>query len=123
MSHEQATLIGAGLSRPDAVDKVQGAARFADDLVFPGMLHGAVVRSPHPHAKILRIDLSPILEDPDVHCVVTHEDVPGDNVVHVVYDDQPALASDIVRYVGEPVALVAATTRRAAKRAQVGRRR
>jgi len=114
---KRATLIGAGVPRPDAVDKVRGEARFADDLAFPGMLHGAVVRSPHPHARVLRIDPSAALEDPDVVCVVTHEDVPGANVVHVIYDDQPALAADTVRYVGEPVALVAATSRRAAKRA------
>jgi len=111
------TLIGASVPRPDAVDKVRGTARYADDLVFPGMLHGAVVRSPLPHARILRIDPSAALTDPDVVCVATHQDVPGANVVHVVYDDQPALATDVVRYVGEPVALVAATTRRAARRA------
>ena len=110
-------LIGASVPRPDAVDKVRGEARFADDLAFPGMLHGAVIRSPHPHAKIVRIDPSDALDDPDVACVATHDDVPGANVVHVIYDDQPALASDTVRYVGEPVALVAATSRRAAKRA------
>jgi len=111
------TLIGASVARPDAVDKVRGTARFADDLGFPGMLHGAVVRSPHPHARILRIDPSPALQDPSVICVVTHDDIPGANIVHVIYDDQPALASDVVRYIGEPVALVAASTRRAAKRA------
>jgi CO/xanthine dehydrogenase Mo-binding subunit len=110
------TLIGAGVSRPDAVDKVRGEARFADDLAFPGMLHGAVVRSPHPHARVLGIDPSDALADPKVVRVITHEDVPGANVVHVIYDDQPALASDTVRYVGEPVALVVATSRRAAKR-------
>jgi CO/xanthine dehydrogenase Mo-binding subunit len=110
-------LIGASVPRPDAVDKVRGEARFADDLAFPGMLHGAVVRSPHPHAKIVRIDPADALDDPDVVCVVTHDDVPGANVVHVIYDDQPALAQNVVRYVGEPVALVAATSRRAAKRA------
>jgi len=113
---ERATLIGAGVPRPDAVDKVRGEARFADDLVFPGMLHGAVVRSPHPHAKIVRIDPQIALDDPDVVCVVTCDDVPGANTVHVIYDDQPALAHDVVRYVGEPVALVAATSRRGAKR-------
>ena len=117
MSENRTTLIGAGIPRPDAVDKVRGEARFADDLTFPGMLHGWVVRSPHPHAKIVRIDPSGALDDPDVACVVTHDDVPGANVVHVIYDDQPALAHDTVRYVGEPVALVAATSRRAAKRA------
>ena len=117
MNAERATLIGAGVPRPDAVDKVRGEARFADDLAFSGMLHGAVVRSPHPHAKIVRIDPDVALDDPDVTCVVTHGDVPGANVVHVIYDDQPALAQDVVRYVGEPVALVAATSRLAAKRA------
>jgi len=114
---ERTTLIGAGVARPDAVDKVRGAARYADDLAFPGMLHGAVVRSPHPHARVLGVDPGLALEDPDVVCVVTHADVPGENVVHVVYDDQPALAAGVVRYVGEPIALVAAMTRRAAKRA------
>ena len=117
MSNERTTLIGAEIPRPDAADKVRGEARFVDDLTFPGMLHGAVVRSPHPHARVLRIDPSGALGDPDIVCVVTHEDVPGENVVHVIYDDQPSLASDTVRYVGEPVALVAATSRRAAKRA------
>ena len=117
MEHERATWIGAGISRPDAVDKVRGEARFADDLTFPGMLHGAVVRSRYPHARVLRIDPSAALGDPSVVCVITREDVPGKNVVHVVYDDQPALATDVVRYVGEPIALVAATSRRAARRA------
>jgi len=115
MDSERMTLIGAGVSRPDAVDKVRGEARYADDLVFPGMLHGAVVRSPHPHARILGIDPAAAIEDSEVVCVVTHDDVPGANIVHVIYDDQPALARDIVRYVGEPVTLVAATSRRAAK--------
>ena len=58
------TLIGAPVSRPDAVDKVRGEARFADDLAFPGMLHGAVVRSPHAHARVLGIDASAALADP-----------------------------------------------------------
>ncbi|MBU0596110.1 xanthine dehydrogenase family protein molybdopterin-binding subunit, partial [Candidatus Bipolaricaulota bacterium] len=117
MNAERTTLIGAGVSRPDAVEKVRGEARYVDDLAFPGMLHAAVVRSPHPHAKILGIDPSAALEDPDVFCTATHNDVPGANIVHVIYDDQPALAHDVVRYVGEPVALVAAATRRAAKQA------
>ncbi len=111
------TRIGSSVPRLDAGDKVRGEARFVDDLAFPGMLHGAVVRSPYPHARILHIDPSDALDDPDVACVVTHADVPGDNVVHVIYDDQPALASDTVRYIGEAVVLLAATSRRAAKRA------
>lgn len=110
-------MIGAPVPRPDAVDKVRGEARYTDDLAFPGMLHGAVVRSSVPHARIVRIDRCGALDDPDVTCVLSAADVPGENIVHVIYDDQPALARDTVRYVGEPVALVAATSRRAAKRA------
>ncbi len=117
MTRERTTLIGAGVQRPDAVDKVRGDAKYVDDLSFPGMLHGWVVRSPLPHAKVLDIDLSTAASQPDVVCLVSHADVPGSNVVHVIYDDQPALASDIVRYIGEPVALVAAKTRKAAKAA------
>lgn len=117
MTNERTTLIGAGLPRPDAVDKVRGDAKYVDDLAFPGMLHGWVVRSPYPHAGILSLDVESVLANPDVSCVITSADVPGANVVHVIYDDQPALAQDIVRYVGEPVALVAAVTRKAAKAA------
>ena len=122
MMQKRTTLIGAGLRRPDAVDKVRGDAKYVDDLAFPGMLHGWVVRSPLPHAKILHVDTASAFSHPDVSCLVTHADVPADNVVHVIYDDQPALAHDVVRYVGEPVALVAATSRKAAKRAAEGMR-
>lgn len=114
---KRTTWIGASIPRPDAVDKVRGEARFADDLAFPGMVHVGVVRSPQAHAKILSIDAAKALADPEVACVITHRDVPGANVVHVIYDDQPALANGVVRYIGEPVALVAATSRRAARKA------
>ncbi len=57
MKRTRATLIGAAMVRPDAVDKVRGEARYADDLAFPGMLHAAVVRSLHPHARILSVDV------------------------------------------------------------------
>ncbi|MCK5213078.1 MAG: molybdopterin-dependent oxidoreductase, partial [Dehalococcoidia bacterium] len=117
MTNERTTLIGAGLPRPDAVDKVRGDAKYVDDLAFPGMLHGWVVRSPYPHAKVMGLDPESALAKPGVACVVTHQDVPGQNVVHVIYDDQPALAQDVVRYIGEPVALVAASSRKAAKAA------
>ena len=77
MSRDRTTLIGAGVSRPDAVDKVRGEARFTDDLAFPGMLHAWVVRSPHPYARIERIDASDALAMSGVVCVVTYEDVDG----------------------------------------------
>ena len=122
MTSERTTLIGAGVPRPDAVDKVRGDAKYVDDLAFPGMLHGWVVRSPYPHAKVLSLDMNSVLGNPDVACVVTQQDIPGDNVVHVIYNDQPALAQDVVRYAGEPVALVAAATRKAARIAAEGMR-
>jgi CO/xanthine dehydrogenase Mo-binding subunit len=111
------TLIGAGVPRPDAVEKVRGEARYVDDLVLPGMLHLAVVRSPHPHARVGSIDARGALARSDVVAVLTSEDVPGENTVYVIYDDQPALADGIVRYIGEPVALVAAVSRRVARAA------
>jgi CO/xanthine dehydrogenase Mo-binding subunit len=105
--------IGTAVPRVDAVDKVRGEARFADDLAFPGMLYGKVIRSDVPHAHIRCIDLSAVSRHPHVVSTVTAEDIPGENVVHVIYDDQPALAAGLVRYVGEPIALVATETRNA----------
>ncbi len=111
------TLIGAGVPRPDAVDKVRGEARYADDLAFPGMLHAAVVRSPHPHARLVTIHADEASSLPGVVRILTAADVPGTNIVHVIVDDQPALAEGVVRYVGEPVALVVAQTKRQAQEA------
>lgn len=117
MAGQRSSVIGAGVIRPDAADKVRGEARFADDLAFPGMLHGWIVRSPHPHARVRGIDAEDAHRLADVDCVVTADEIPGENIVHVIYDDQPALARDVVRYIGEPVALVVAGTRAAARRA------
>jgi CO/xanthine dehydrogenase Mo-binding subunit len=114
---KRSTLIGAAIARPDAVDKVRGEARYVDDLAFPGMLHAAVVRSPHPHARLVGIDSDEACSLPRVVAVLTAADVPGENVVHVVVDDQPVLAEGVVRYVGEPVALVVAETRAGARAA------
>lgn len=111
------SLIGAAIPRPDAIDKVRGEARFVDDLAFSGMLHAWVVRSLHPHGRIAAIDATDALAVDGVEAVLTANDVPGENVVHVIFDDQPALAPVVVRYVGEPVALVVAKTRRVARAA------
>ncbi len=110
-------MIGAAVPRPDAIDKVRGEARFIDDLAFSGMLHAAVIWSTVPHAKIRNIDLAAVVEDPRVVCTLIAEEIPGDNTVHVIYDDQPALAAGIVRYIGEPIALVAAEDRAGARAA------
>ena len=114
---KRTTLIGAGVPRPDAIDKVRGEARYADDLAFPGMLHASLVRSPHPHARIVGIEAEAARSLSGVVAVLTATDVPGDNIVHVIVDDQPALAEGVVRYVGEPVVLVVAGTRAEARAA------
>ena len=110
-------IIGAPVLRPDAVDKVRGEAKYVGDLIFSGMLYARVIRSSVSHARLNGLDLSHVEDDPSVVCIVTADDVPGENVVHVVYDDQPALAKEVVRYIGEPIALVAAKDRISAERA------
>ncbi len=111
-------MIGAPVARPDAVDKVRGEARFVDDLAFPGMLFGKVIRSAVPHARIRELDLTKVADHPQVVCTMTADETPGRNVVHVIYDDQPALAKEIVRYIGEPIALIATENRRSAQEAE-----
>jgi len=109
--------VGKSVKRVDARDKVLGRENFVDDISLPRMLHAAVVRSENPHAKILRIDTSSAKKIPGVVSVLTAKDIPGENIIPVVFNDQPLLADGIVRYVGEPVALVAAKNLHAAKRA------
>jgi xanthine dehydrogenase D subunit len=81
------------------------------------MLWGATVRSPHPYARIVSIDVSEALASPGVRVVLTHEDVPGRKVYGLEISDQPVLAVDVVRYWGEAVALVAADHPELARRA------
>ncbi|MEM3485698.1 MAG: molybdopterin cofactor-binding domain-containing protein, partial [Candidatus Methanomethyliaceae archaeon] len=110
-------VVGQGVPRLDAEAKVKGQARYADDLSFPGMLYGKAIRSERPHARIRRLDLSRVLAHPKVVCVVTAKDIPGRNCVPIIYEDMPLLAEEIVRYVGEPIALLAAETREDAEEA------
>jgi selenium-dependent xanthine dehydrogenase len=102
--------IGHSHPRPDAVAKVTGAARFADDYRFPGMLYGATLRAAYPHARILSIDASQAAALPGVHAVLTHRDVPGRNRHGLVFPDWPVLCDDKVRYLGDAMAIVAADT-------------
>ena len=97
---------GAPLRR-EGNDKLTGATRFTDDLVVPGAWYGATVRATEPHARLLGIDLDPGFDWSRV-VVVTAADIPGDNVVASLADDQPALVALEIRHVTEPVALVAA---------------
>jgi len=89
-------------------EKVTGVAKYTDDYVFPGMLYARTLRSPHPHARILSINTEKAKALPGVQAVLTHEDVPGENLHGLVYRDWPVLCHDVVRYVGDAVAIVAA---------------
>ena len=100
--------IGKRLPRRDAADKLAGVARYTDDLARPGMLHAAILGSPYPSAHILGIDTAAARALPGVMAVLTSADLPAGRWGLFVYDETP-LAADVVRYVGEPVAAVAAT--------------
>ncbi len=108
-----------GRPRPpiDAVAKVTGAARYADDYSFPDMLHGATLRAGRPHARIERIDVSRARALAGVWAVLTHQDVPGAKRHGLFVQDWPVLCQDKVRYVGDAVAVVAAETPEIAQRA------
>ncbi len=98
------------MPRVDARAKVLGKGIFVADLTFPRMLYARVIRSTRPHAKIKTIETEAALRLPGVHAVLTARDIPGRNEIHVVFNDQPFLAPGLVKYVGEPVAVLAAET-------------
>jgi len=102
--------VGAPIARKDAFEKATGIAKYASDLFPDDLLWVAVLRSKYPHAKILRIDTSKAEAHPNVVAVFTHRDVPV-NRYGVFKKDRPVLCDDKVRYIGDPVALVAAETR------------
>ena len=109
--------IGERLLREDAVPKVTGEFEYASDLSAPGMLWGDTLRSPHAHARVVSLDLTAAIGLPGVHAVMTHADVQGKKLYGLEFADQPVLAIDRVRYVGEPVAVVAAEHPEQARRA------
>ncbi len=110
------TGIGESPPRPDGFAKVSGAARYVDDVVLPGMWHGATLRSPHAHARVRSIRFN-AAEAPEGAVCVTAADLPGPNGVQLLDDGWPILADGFTLHVGEPVALVAAPTRLAARQA------
>src|SRR5690606_9563197 len=109
--------VGASPARPDGTRKVRGEFAYSSDLWHEDMLWGGTLRSPYPHARITRIDTSRALALPGVYAVLTHDDVPGLNRYGLEHPDQPVLAEDVVRYCGEPVAVVAADHPEIAQRA------
>lgn len=103
--------------RPDGPDKVTGALKYLTDFASSNMLYGLVLRSPHPHARIVSIKTERAERLPGVHAVLTYRDVPGLNLFGIAHPDQPVLCEDRVRYVGDAVAAVAAETLAAAREA------
>jgi CO/xanthine dehydrogenase Mo-binding subunit/aerobic-type carbon monoxide dehydrogenase small subunit (CoxS/CutS family) len=110
-------VIGKAVRRIDAPSKVAGRLKYAGDMTLPGMLHVQVLRSPHPHARIVSIDTSAASAMNGVEGVITSADVPGEDGFGVFVNDQPVMARDKVRYVGEAVAAVAAIDPLVAKQA------
>src|SRR3989440_1526724 len=101
-------IIGSARPKVDAYGKVPGRALYADDIMLPRMVYGRLLRSPHAHARILSIDTSRALALPGVLAVITGEDLPQKFGILPSSQDEYALAVDKVRYVGDPVAAVAA---------------
>ena len=109
--------LGRSIEKVDGIPKVMGTAKFAADLRQPGMLWGAMVVSPHPHAEIQGIDVAKAARMDGVVTVLTAEDIPGASHYGVIRKDQPYLAKNRVRYVGEPVAVAIAQNESLARRA------
>jgi CO/xanthine dehydrogenase Mo-binding subunit len=97
-------VVGRRQKRLDGFEKVSGRSVFTDDVRLPGMLHGKILRSPHARARILAIDTSKAAALPGVKIVLTGEDAPE----LMFSQHQPVFAREVVNYVGEEVAAVAA---------------
>jgi CO/xanthine dehydrogenase Mo-binding subunit/aerobic-type carbon monoxide dehydrogenase small subunit (CoxS/CutS family) len=117
LDQEDGKFIGVNIRRLDAPSKVSGALKYAGDMTMPNMLHLQVLRSPHPHARIVSIDTSEAETMDGVEGVITSADVPGEDGFGVFVHDQPIMARDKVRYVGEAVAAVASEDAVIARRA------
>ncbi len=111
--------VGQPLARVGAAQTVLGERAFVDDLCLPGMLHGALVLSPHPRARVLRIDTSRARALPGVRAVATAADVPGERWVGLLHNDWPCFVAEgeEVRCVGDVLAAVAAVDRHTAREA------
>ncbi|MEZ5171184.1 MAG: xanthine dehydrogenase subunit D [Acidimicrobiia bacterium] len=108
MTSSRSGRVGDSQRRPDGVPKVNGSFAYSSDLWAEGMLWGSTMRSPHPSARIVAIDLSGAWQTPGVRAVVTADDVPGKPFYGLEEHDQPVFADGVVRYAGEPIAAVAA---------------
>ncbi len=98
--------VGVGVPRLDAADKVTGRALYLDDLKVPGMLHGRTVRSTIARGRVKRVVLDSDF-DWTGFTICDHRDIPGENIVSLIVDDQPLLVSDVVNHADEPILLLA----------------
>src|SRR6266446_8299693 len=105
---DELRVIGVPRRRVDARAKVTGQTRFADDIFLPRMAYCKLLRSPHPHARIQKIDTTRAAAHPGVYLVLTGKDVPIQYGILPVSQDEQALCVDHVRHVGDPVAAVIA---------------
>ena len=103
------SVVGKSVTRLDALEKVTGEAQYCTDIKIPGMLYGKVLRSPYPHARIIRINTSKAETLPGVRAVVTGKDSPEKRYGGYL-KDQHVLCKNVVRHVGDAVAAVAADT-------------
>lgn len=102
--------VGRPVPRLDGDEKVRGLAQYADDIHVPDCWHGVVVRSPVARGRLKSLSFDPAFDWSRV-CVVTPEDIPGENIVDLMGRDMPFIAFDAIEYRGEPLALVAAPTK------------
>ncbi|MBW1800620.1 MAG: xanthine dehydrogenase family protein molybdopterin-binding subunit, partial [Deltaproteobacteria bacterium] len=103
------SVVGKSVNNRDTLEKVTGKATYCADMALPGMLHGKVLRSTRAHARISHIDTSLAENIPGVKCIITGRDVPERKFGEVIYD-KPILSRGVVRFIGDPVAAVAAET-------------
>ena len=104
---KELTVVGKNIPFIDASEMTRGRTVYASDTSLPGMLEGGLLRSPHPHAKIINIDISSAEQLPGVKAIITRKNIPNVKFGSTIQDDT-VLAIDKVRHFGEPVAGVAA---------------
>src|SRR5213593_851468 len=110
------TIVGSPVLRAEGPDKVTGRSIYAADVELPGLLWGKILRSPHPHARIRRVDAAKARRLPGVRAAITGQEIPG-HFVGKMIRDMPVLCWDVTRFVGDRVAAVAADTLEAAEEA------
>jgi CO/xanthine dehydrogenase Mo-binding subunit len=109
-------IVGTAVPRKEGWDKITGAARYVDDMVLPGMLHGATVRSSVARGNIRKISFDASIAW-DEYVVVTAKDIPGKNCIALILDDQPCLAAETVNHPEEPIVLLAHADRHKLRKA------